>query len=53
VAFDNGKRLSDIVDTGDPHAPKRHGVGLHPLPWFPPLRHIIEASTQRLIDQPF
>jgi hypothetical protein len=47
------ERLSNIVDTSNPHAPQCHGSGLHRLTPLMPLPNIIETSTQRLIDQLF
>ena len=50
-AFGNGERLTNIVDAGDSHATKRHRSRAYGLPWFTPSTHVVEATTQRLIDQ--
>src|ERR1700746_3697205 len=52
-AFGNGERFANIVDAGDPHATKRHRSRTYGLSWSTPPAHIVQATTQRFIDQAF
>ena len=53
VAFDNGKRLANVVDSGDARPTKRYRSRAHGLPRPLTLAHIPKATTQRFIDQSF